>query len=208
MPELRHHLLAGATAGQPRAERIAQETGYLLCPGDDHTKDFLPPAGEASLTAAWHGTPEERQNQLEQLRGIADGRLPWDALLHHPAWERPLDFIAALSYDRPAFFHALNLINRGQIPQLPTGVFVETPCAVSSGGLSPQTVSLPKAVRPYCEQAARVTDTIVRAARERSRARLYEAVELDPTILDKRAGRQAIDACLNAHADLLPAYTD
>jgi hypothetical protein len=31
-------------------------------------------------------------------------------------------------------------------------------------------------------------------------------LELDPTILDKRAGCAAIDACIQAHADLLPAY--
>jgi len=31
---------------------------------------------------------------------------------------------------------------------------------------------------------------------------------LDPTIVDRAAGIQAIDACLEAHADLLPEFGD
>jgi hypothetical protein len=31
-------------------------------------------------------------------------------------------------------------------------------------------------------------------------------VELDPTVMDKKAGVEAIDSCLVAHADLLPEY--
>ena len=67
-------------------------------------------------------------------------------------------------------------------------------------------MTLPAPVAALCQRTALVTDTIVRAARERSLALLHAAVELDPTILDKRAGCTAVDACVHAHADLLPAY--
>lgn len=51
------------------------------------------------------------------------------------------------------------------------------------------------------------TETIVRAARERSQEKVHEGVSLDPTVIDKSAGIAAIDACLVAHADLLPHYS-
>ena len=35
---------------------------------------------------------------------------------------------------------------------------------------------------------------------------VHQAVELDPTVLDKPAGIRAIDECLAVHADVLPAY--
>jgi alpha-galactosidase/6-phospho-beta-glucosidase family protein len=65
---------------------------------------------------------------------------------------------------------------------------------------------LPETVLPYCERAAAVTDAIVRAAEKRSRRLLHYAVVLDPSILDKAAGIRAIDACLEAHGDLLPTF--
>jgi len=206
MPALRQRLAEGASSGNPRAEALARQTGYLLMPGDDHTKDFLVPQGEASRASAWHGSPDERERRLRLLKDIGEGRQPWDELLAHPAWERPGDLIAALAYGRPTQLPSLNLVNTGQIPNLPQGVFVETPALCSADGLYPQTVPLPEPVQPFCASAARVTDAIVRAARERSLARLHEAIDQDPTILDKPAGQRAIEACLNAHADLLPAY--
>jgi alpha-galactosidase/6-phospho-beta-glucosidase family protein len=39
------------------------------------------------------------------------------------------------------------------------------------------------------------------------RRMVHEAVELDPTIVDKSAGIRSIEACLAAHADVLPVYS-
>jgi alpha-galactosidase/6-phospho-beta-glucosidase family protein len=47
---------------------------------------------------------------------------------------------------------------------------------------------------------------IVRAYREGSLKLARRAVELDPTILDKQAGMEALGECLRAHADVLPRF--
>jgi alpha-galactosidase/6-phospho-beta-glucosidase family protein len=73
-------------------------------------------------------------------------------------------------------------------------------------GPVPRTLPLPEIVAPYCEHAAGVTDAIGRAAEKRSRRLLHHGVELDPTIVDNAAGLRAIDACLEAHGDLLPTF--
>jgi alpha-galactosidase len=101
----------------------------------------------------------------------------------------------------------LNLVNQGQLPQLPRQIFVETPATVDSTGVHPATFNLPDSLLPLLRRTALLNETIVRAARWSSQDLLDEAVELDPTILDKTAGRRALDQCLKAHADILPVYS-
>jgi alpha-galactosidase/6-phospho-beta-glucosidase family protein len=113
-----------------------------------------------------------------------------------------------MAFGVPASFTSLNLVNAGQVPNLPASVFVETPATADGPqGPVPRTLPLPETVVPYCESVSRrMTDAIVRAAEKRSRRLLHHAVELDPTIMDKAAGVCAIEACLEAHADLLPTF--
>jgi alpha-galactosidase len=209
LPRLHQAALDGATCGNPRAEKLLRETGYLLTPTDEHTLDFFTPEpGEVAHAMAqpWHGSDTQRAERIALLHAIARGEAAWDPILEKPAWERPLDLIAGLTGGKPARFTALNLVNDGQIPELPRGVFVETPATASAEGIVPERVSLPEPVVPYCARTVAVTDAIVRAALTRSRATLDEAVELDPTVTDKDAGRRAVAAVLEAHADLLPVY--
>ena len=206
LPRLREVLAEGHTSGNPVSEALAGETGYLLVPVDDHTRDFLRPSIAVAPIPPFHGTRDERQQRITQLQHIAQGQEGYIALLNNPSWERPIDVIAALAFDKPTAVHSLNMINEGQIPNLPRSVFVETPCIVTKEGIVPQTVVLPETVLPLCQRTALVTDTIVQAALQHSRALVHRAIELDPTVLDIAAGILAIDACLEAHADMLPLY--
>lgn len=207
MPDLRRRLSCGATSGQTRCEKYCRRTGYLLTAGDNHVRDFLAPEpGAHQLREASHGTAAERERRLKLLRDVAAGKAPWDDLTAHESWEKPLDLVAAMAFGRPAEFSALNLINDGQIPSLPRNVFVETPCSVSARGPVPRKIVLPRGIRPLCLRTAQVTAAIVRAGAARRRKLVHHAVELDPTVIDKKAGCTAIDECLKAHADVLPAY--
>jgi len=177
---------------------LFDETGCWPPNGDGHMRDFLPPNPHSEpMTEASHGTPNEREQRLMILRDIAAGNRDWQPLLAHRAWEKPIDFVAGNSE-----FHSLNLINCSQIPNLPLNAFVETPAR----GREPRTLTLPPAVAKHCRATAELTDVIVRAARQRNRALVHLAAKLDPTILNKQAGIQALDECLRAHADILPVY--
>lgn len=207
MDHLLERVKQGASSGHPVSDAWTRETGYMLVPNDDHTRDFLrPSATTESMHIPSHGTLEERQERLDLLAEVGRGDQPIDILLAHPAWERPFDLIGALAFGRTAEFHSLNLVNDGQIENLPRGVFVETPCSAEAGVMYPQKVVLPPTVRALCMRTALVTDTIVQAWQHRSRAILHQAIELDPTVIDKAGGIAAIDACLEAHADIVPAF--
>jgi alpha-galactosidase len=206
-PAIRESAAHNDTLHEPITQRMLAETGYLLAPGDDHVREFLAPYDPvAPRCTPGLGTLEQREQQIDLLRDVAEGRAPWQDLFDHESWEEPIDLIAAMIRGQAKRFHALNLINRGQLPGLPASAFVETPAIGTTAGPIAEKVQLPAAVSPLCEHTALVTDTIVRAARQQNRRLLHEAIEMDPTILDKPAAIVALDACLEAHADILPAY--
>ncbi len=207
LPVVRQRLAEGGTTGQPVTDALARQTGYLPAAGDSHIRDFLEPDLTTGLhEPPFHGDPEQRRRRMEQLSAVADGALEPTALLEHVAWEKPIDFVAAFAGGAPVRLEGLNLVNAGQIANLPEGVFVETPCRISTGAAEPETLTLPESILPLCARTVEVTAAIVRAARQRSRQGVHQAVELDPTITDKAAGRAAMDACIAAHADILPEY--
>jgi len=206
LPRVRQALVNGRTSGNPVSEALTRETGYLLVPVDDHTRDFLLPSVTYTNIAPFHGTSDERKHRVAQLQRIARGEESYEHILGNPSWERPIDVIAALIGGPEMNIHSLNMINTGQIASLPRSVFVETPCRITQTGIIPQEVVLPESVLPLCQHTALVTDTIVQAALRQNRDLVHLAVELDPTVLDTRAGIRAIDACLAAHADMLPYY--
>jgi len=209
-PQFRDRVASGDRTRQPRSAALLARTGFLPACGDGHTRDFLPPddpppAPPSLQRPPFHGNPEERQQNLDSLRAVADGREGFDRL--HDCWEKPMRLVAAMAWGREGPLHAVNLPNEGQIDNLPRGVFVETPAQATTDGPRPWRGSLPDSIMPSCKHTARVTGAIVRAAQERSLTRLREAVDLDPTITDKAASWTALRACLAAHADLLPVYS-
>lgn len=207
LPKLKDKLQAGGTSGNPVAEQMLRQTGYLLVPIDNHTMDFLPPQETmTSIEEPSHGSLEDRQTRLQRLRDVAEGQAGWDSILGTVSWERPIQFIEGVALGKDVHFDSLNLINDGQISNLPRNVFVETPIAISQQQLQPQTLELPSTVIAFAAQAAQVTDLIVQAGMKHSRKLVHEAVQLDPTIVDKAAGLRAIDASLEANADILGVY--
>jgi alpha-galactosidase len=209
-PQLKDSIQAGRTAAQPVTAQLFLETNYLATAGDDRIRDFLTPTPQ-TIPCPPPTDPADDKSHQQLLASLTQAALhdaPWDALLAHRAWERPIDFIAARSFDRPlAVFTSLNLINQNQLPQLPREVFVETPATVDRTGVHPATFNLPDSLLPLLRRTAQLNDTIVRAARWSSLDLLHEAVELDPTIQNKTTARAALDQCLKSHSDLLPPYT-
>lgn len=207
METLVQRVRAGHTGNNPRAERFLVDHRAMLAVNDGHTRDFFAPeSGRRAMDHISHGDATERALRLQLLKEIGEGKAEVSRAFEPQAWEYPGDYVAAVAYAKRIRFHSLNLINTGQIPQLPRGLFVETAATARDGRVTPDVVDLPQSLVPYCLRTAAVTDAIVQAATRRSRAMLKAAVELDPTILDKDAGWRAVEACLKAHADLIGAY--
>ena len=194
LPRLRS---TAQTDGKSKVERYLAATGYMLAPGDDHVNDFLPIDGtEEALEESSHGNDADRARRVADLAEVLAGRKPFAALDEHPSWEHPVAVIEALSGGPEVDIITLNLPNTGQIPQLPMGAVVETPVHVSAAGLVPMQLDLPEAVAHHNRLAVEITERIVTYALDDDLNSLEQAVELDPTILDKKAGLAAVKTCL------------
>lgn len=208
LPQLLDRFGTGSDYGQPLCLEMSLRHGAWLLPNDHHVRDFLPAEGNPGRREfPMHGSPEDRARALGLLRDAGEGRIPLAHAVPHPSWERPMRVVAGLALGRDGVLDSLNLANtHGQIPGLPGDVFVETGVECRSGEIIPRRSPLSGSVLPMCRRTARVSQMIVRAARERSRTLLQGVCAEDPTIRDPQKAFQAVEACLQVHADLIPSY--
>ncbi len=103
-----------------------------------------------------------------------------------------------------------NLPNHGQIPQLPQGAAVETPCLVDANGIQPtQVTDIPPQLTALMRTQINVQELTVRALLDENRDHIFHAAMMDPHTaaeLDLRQIRDLVDDLLTAHADWLPDW--
>ncbi|MEO1688414.1 MAG: alpha-glucosidase/alpha-galactosidase [Pseudomonadota bacterium] len=103
-----------------------------------------------------------------------------------------------------------NLPNRGQIPQLPLGAVVETPCLVDENGVQPTTVAdIPPQLIALMRTQINVQELTVRALLDENVEHLHHAAMMDPHTaaeLDLRQIRALMDELLAAHGEMIPAW--
>ncbi|WP_208350110.1 alpha-glucosidase/alpha-galactosidase [Pseudaestuariivita rosea] len=103
-----------------------------------------------------------------------------------------------------------NLPNTGQLPALPLGAVVETPCLVDANGIQPTTVTdLPPQLTAIMRSQINVQELTVRALLDENIDHIYHAAYMDPHTaaeLDLRQIRDLITDLLAAHADWLPDW--
>lgn len=195
----------------PRVLRLWLERyGAINVVGVDHPAEFLPPdpAAPFHVHLPFHGTAEERRHRSERLQAAGEGRADWrPLLLENPSWEHPVDVAVALHARRKLPVDMVNLPNRGTLPQLPPERIVEVPAVCQDGTLTGRgPLLLPPAAAEICRAVSDVHELVATGAATGDAAALAQAIECDPAVPDKRAGRAVLPRLLAAHADLLPQF--
>ena len=97
--------------------------------------------------------------------------------------------------------------NRGAIPNIQEGMTVEIPAVVDGAGLHPcQMAPLPEAIAAMIRVQGSIQQLIVEAYAERSRAKLLQAILLDPTVKSYRGAVAMMNELLRLQKDLLPEF--
>lgn len=113
---------------------------------------------------------EREEHYVSAEQRIADWTAGRDAdigpLTQEPSRETAADIIKAITFNEP-FTDVVNMVNRGQIANLPPGAAVETKGTVTAGGFTPVVIGeLPEPVAAICrrhaEVEARTTDAGLR----------------------------------------------
>ena len=160
--------------------------GYLPYPGDRHVCEFLPGylnAGqkrldEYKLTRTTVAERADRHKQMvARVRKWASGAMKFDM---GPSGETAAQIIEAV-HTGADMVDDFNLVNRGQIPNLPRGVVVEALGTVSPLGFiptahGPMPESLATLTMPHCVSQQLIVDAVKNA----DKGMAYEAFSLDP----------------------------
>ncbi len=100
---------------------------------------------------------------------------------------------------------AVNIPNRGAIPNLPDDMVVEVPATADAGGWRARAMDpLPEPVAAICRTHASIHKLLVEAWAERSKHKLLQAVLLDPVVHSYRGAVQMVDEMIVLQRRLLP----
>lgn len=101
---------------------------------------------------------------------------------------------------------AINIPNKGAIPNLPDDMVVEVPATSDANGWKAKTVPpLPEPVAATIRLYGSIHKLLVEAYAEESKQKLLQAVLLEPTVHSYRGAVQMVDELMGLQKELLPA---
>ena len=187
-------------------------TGCLPAAGDRHVAEFFPffLSATADRGRAWGvelTTVSERRRRratdIARCRSLVNRPEIADLT---PSREQLAPLLAALAGGPPARL-VVNLPNRGQLPQLPPDVVVESYVQVDAGGLHPETgVVMPPVVAGWVRRHVENQELTVAAARHGDRRAALQVLLCDPLLSDLRVAEPLLGALLAAHRQYLPQF--
>ncbi|UCH57748.1 MAG: alpha-glucosidase/alpha-galactosidase [Candidatus Bathyarchaeota archaeon] len=206
--------LEGVERGfQPLCRAMYQKFGLYPSTDDNHLGEYL--------AYAWQACPDKDRgfNWIDRIE--AEGERNWQRINKITHGEEHLDVKGKLSGEKAmpivagvvsnSRYHELqtNLPNEGQIPNLLEGAIVETPAFVDGSGVHPiQVGELPEGLAALCNIQILIQELAVEAAVQGDRDLALQAVLADPVVHDLEAGKKAFNELMQAHADLLPQFTE
>ncbi|MEO1680490.1 MAG: alpha-glucosidase/alpha-galactosidase [Pseudomonadota bacterium] len=195
---------------------VMDQLGYFCTESSEHFAEYVP----------WF-IKRDRPDLIERF-GIPLDEYPTRCVEQQEAWaaqaaalaSRPTievtkshefaaDLMNAVVTDTPLAIYG-NLPNRGQLPQLPIGAAVETPCLVDKNGIQPTLIDdIPPQLVALMRNQINVQELTVRALLDENAEYLHHAAMMDPHTaaeLDLRQIRALMDDLLAAHGDMIPAW--
>lgn len=143
------------------------------------------------------------------MRAQALGEEPLDAWIFEHAvgeHEQLLSILRSLRYDRREIF-AVNLPNRGTVPNLPPDVVLEIPAVATASGLYPMQVpDLSDALAAILLRKLAATRLTVDAALNGDRNIFVEALLADGAVTDRSVAETMRDELLEAQRQYLPNF--
>ena len=195
---------------------VMEHLGYFCTESSEHLAEYVPwfiKEGREDLIAEFAIPLDEYpkrcieqqaewKTQAETLKSAADFAVP-------KSHEFAAEIMNAITTDTPFTIYG-NLPNHGQIPQLPLGAAVETPCLVDQNGVQPSVVTdIPPQLVALMRTQINVQELTVRALTDENPDHIYHAAMMDPHTsaeLDLRQIRALVDDLRAAHAHWLPDW--
>ncbi|MBO6757530.1 MAG: alpha-glucosidase/alpha-galactosidase [Roseibium sp.] len=195
---------------------VMDHLGYFCTESSEHFAEYVPwfiKDGRDDLIETF-GIPLDEYparcvEQIAAWRAQAETLTSTTKITVERSHEFAADLMNAIVTDQPFAIYG-NLPNTGQLPQLPLGAAVETPCLVDSNGVQPSVVTgIPPQLVALMRTQINVQELTVRALVEENVEHIYHAAMMDPHTaaeLDLRQIRSLVTDLLAAHGDWIPAW--
>lgn len=192
----------------PLVAHMFRQYGWLPTSVDSHIGEYVPFAQEV---AGWHPVPVEfhrrlcgRIDKLATAYGAGRSLLPLHRLGR--SGEQAFPIIEALHSGERAYLDAVNVPNRGYVPNLPEGAIVEIPAWTGADNLEPEAVpAIDQPLADFMNAQVQIQDLVVRAALTRDPAPAFAALRMDPlSPPDDSRCRKMFDELMAAQAGALP----
>ncbi len=195
---------------------VMDHLGYFCTESSEHLAEYVPwfiKDGRDDLIERFgiplDEYPRRCEEQMAGWAAQAETLKASDAIEVCKSHEFAAEIMNAEVTDTPYVIYG-NLPNRGQIPQLPLGAAVETPCLVDANGVQPSVVDdIPPQLVALMRTQINVQELVVRALVDEEPEHLYHAAMMDPHTaaeLDLRQIRSLVTDLLIAHGDMVPAW--
>ena len=192
----------------PLVAHMFREYGVLPCSVDSHIGEYVPFAKEV---AGWHPTPVyfhqnlmARVERLVTRYGNGESLVPMHRASRSP--EESFPIIGAMYSGTTRNLNAVNVPNRGYVPNLPDGAIVEVPATVGAEGLVPEVVAeIAEPLAAFMRVQIDIQDLVVKSALTGDPEPAFEALCMDPlSPPDRAACRRIFDELASVQADALP----
>ena len=202
---------------QPVSADLLSTFGRYPAPGDRHVSeffaDYLGVPADGSLAWGLQGGQDmtrryidEKSDLWDRLRAQAHGDAELEIGGNQEA-ERLVAIAEALLTGRDLVELAVNVPNRGAIPNLPAEAVVEVPALVNGSGVTPLAVGeLPAGIAAVLTARAQQQEITVEAALARDPALAVEALALDPLVPDSYTARAILRDAAQAQPETLGAF--
>ncbi|MGI9393813.1 MAG: alpha-glucosidase/alpha-galactosidase [Boseongicola sp.] len=195
---------------------VMQHLGYFCTESSEHLAEYVPwfikshrPDLIDRFQIPLNEYPKRCEEQIAEWTTQAHQFAGDDVIKVAKSHEFAADIMNAVVTDTPYEFYG-NLANTGQVPQLPLGAAVETPCVADSSGVRPERVEdIPPQLVALMRTQINVHELTVRALTEENAEHIYHATMLDPHTaaeLDLSQIRAMVDELRAAHGDWLPEW--
>ena len=205
-------LLMPRCANHVRYE-VMEQLGWFCTESSEHLAEYVPwfikshrPDLIERFAIPLDEYPTRCVEQIAEWQAQARSAAPVEVAKSH---EFAAELMNAVVTDSPHTVYG-NLPNTGQMPQLPMGAAVETPCLVDVNGVQPSVVAdVPPQLIALMRTQINVQELTVRALVDQNVEHVYHAAMMDPHTaaeLDLRQIRSLVDDLLAAHAGWLPDW--
>ncbi|MBT8456242.1 MAG: alpha-glucosidase/alpha-galactosidase [Alphaproteobacteria bacterium] len=195
---------------------VMEHLGYFCTESSEHLAEYVPwfiKDGREDLIEQF-GIPldEYPRRCVEQMADWSSQATAYRSAMEieiEKSHEFAAEMMNAIVTDAPYVAYG-NLPNHGQLPQLPLGAAVETPCLVDANGVQPSVVTdIPPQLIALMRSQINVQELTVRALTEENPEYLYHAAMMAPHTAaepDLRQIRSLATDLLAAHGDWVPEW--